>query len=79
MLYYNTAMSRIDNSKYYNEVVARHGDSARGVHWNSQQTQYRRFEVLLDFLELDESTSVVDVGCGFGALYGCLNDNKLPF
>ena len=73
------AMSRIDNSKYYDEVVARHGDSAQGVHWNSQQTQYRRFEVLLEFLELDEGVSLVDVGCGFGALYGYLNEKKMPF
>ncbi len=62
-------MSRIDNSKYYNEVVQRHGVSARGVHWNSQQTQYKRFEILLEMIALKEEESVVDVGCGFADLY----------
>ncbi len=79
VFYYNTAMSRIDNSKYYDEVVARHGDSAQGVHWNSQKTQQRRFEVLLDFLKLDKYVSLVDVGCGFGALYGYMNDKSVAF
>ncbi len=79
VLYPNTALSRIDNSKYSDEVVARHGDSAQGVHWNSQKTQQRRFEVLLDFLKLDKYVSLVDVGCGFGALYGYMNDKSVAF
>ncbi|MCJ7764330.1 MAG: class I SAM-dependent methyltransferase [Thiovulaceae bacterium] len=62
-------MSRIDNSKYYNEVVQRHGVTARGVHWNSQETQYKRFEILLEMIDLSGEESVVDVGCGFADLY----------
>ncbi|MDA3946445.1 MAG: class I SAM-dependent methyltransferase [Helicobacteraceae bacterium] len=69
ILNYNTAMSRIDNSKYYNEVVQRHGVTARGVHWNSQKTQYKRFEILLEMIDLSAEESVVDVGCGFADLY----------
>ncbi len=62
-------MSRIDNQKYYSEVMERHGVSAQGVHWNSQQTQYKRFEVLLGMISLSPNESVVDVGCGFADLY----------
>ncbi len=62
-------MSRIDNDRYYSEVIERHGVSARGVHWNSQQTQYKRFEILLEMIELSGNESVVDVGCGFADLY----------
>jgi len=72
-------MSRIDNQKYYNEVVTRHGVSAQGVHWNSQATQYKRFEVLLSMLDMNEYSSVVDVGCGFADLYLYIQENEMPF
>ncbi len=62
-------MSRIDNHKYYNEVLQRYGVSAQGVHWNSQRTQYKRFEILLEMITLSPDESVVDVGCGFADLY----------
>ena len=72
-------MSRIDNEKYYSEVVLRHGVSAQGVHWNSQKTQYKRFEILLEMLAMDEHTSLVDVGCGFADLYLYLKEKKMKF
>jgi len=72
-------MSRIDNQKYYNEVVQRHGVSAQGVHWNSKMTQYKRFEVLLSMLDMSDERSVVDVGCGFADLYIYLRENKIAF
>ena len=72
-------MSRIDNEKYYNEVVARHGVSAQGVHWNSQMTQYKRFEVLLSMLDMSDERSVVDVGCGFADLYVYMQKKKIAF
>ena len=62
-------MSRIDNHKYYSEVMERYGVSAQGVHWNSQQTQYKRFEILLEMISLSPEESVADVGCGFADLY----------
>ncbi|MGB6019293.1 MAG: class I SAM-dependent methyltransferase [Sulfurimonadaceae bacterium] len=62
-------MSRIDNHKYYTTTLQRHGNTAEGVHWNSQTTQYKRFEVLLGMIDLSEGDSVVDVGCGFADLY----------
>ena len=72
-------MSRTDNYKYYDEVVKRHGVSAQGVHWNSQSTQYKRFEVLLSMLDLHKSDNIVDVGCGFADLYMYMQANKVPF
>lgn len=72
-------MSRIDNHKYYNEVVTRHGVSAEGVHWNSQVTQYKRFEILLAMLEVSEESSIVDVGCGFAELYLYMQAKKIVF
>ena len=72
-------MSRIDNQKYYNEVVRRHGVSAQGVHWNSQVTQYKRFEVLLSMIDMHEHSSVVDVGCGFADLYLYMKEKNIVF
>ena len=55
-------MSRIDNHNYYTTAIARHGNSAQGVHWNSQDTQYKRFEVLLGMLGDLEASEIVAVG-----------------
>ena len=72
-------MSRMDNEKYYSDVVTRHGDSAQGVHWNSQATQYKRFEVLLKMIPLSSDDRLVDAGCGFGALSDYLKEKKIGF
>jgi len=72
-------MSRIDNHKYYNEVIERHGVSAQGVHWNSRATQYKRFEVLLEMLDMDNHSNIVDVGCGFADLYLYMKEKKVGF
>ena len=69
----------MDNTRYYSEVISRHGMSAQGVHWNSQSTQYRRFEVLLSMIELNEDASIVDAGAGFGVLYSYLQERNHPF
>ena len=69
----------MDNTRYYSEVIHRHGMSAQGVHWNSQATQYKRFEVLLSMIELNREDSIVDAGCGFGALYTYLQEQQHPF
>ncbi len=70
-------MSRIDNYRYYNEVVERHGVSAQGVHWNSQETQYKRFEILLEMIDITEEERVVDVGCGFADLYLYMQEKSI--
>lgn len=71
-------MSRIDNEKFYTAAIERHGESARGVHWNSAQSQEKRFEVLLSCID-DENFSVVDAGCGFADLYTYLCTKEVPF
>ena len=70
---------RIDNHTYYSDVVKRHGMSAEGVHWNSQESQYKRFEVLLEMIEMKPDASIVDAGCGFGALYKYMQEKHITF
>ena len=72
-------MSRIDNHNYYTTAITRHGNSAQGVHWNSQDTQYKRFEVLLGMLGDMVTAEVVDAGCGFAELYLYMQEQgKVP-
>lgn len=71
-------MAQKDNNKFYKKSIKKHGISAQGVHWNSEFSQYKRFEILTNFVEnLIKESSIVDVGCGFGEYYSYLFDNNL--
>lgn len=71
-------MAQKDNTLFYEKAIKRYGISAKGVHWNSQYNQYKRFEVLTSFIKDSiKSSSVIDAGCGFGEYYNYLFDNNL--
>ena len=54
---------------YYDGKFAAHGPSARGVDWNSPESQILRFEQLASLFADDRARfSVNDLGCGYGAL-----------
>jgi SAM-dependent methyltransferase len=60
-------MPRISVHDFYNGVLAEHGDTAKGLHYNSDSSQQIRFSVLRDLLpERLNDLTIVDVGCGFG-------------
>jgi len=62
-------MPRIDNRKFYITALQKYGANAKGVHWNSETSQEKRFETLLQMLPRDvEYRSIVDAGCGFADL-----------
>lgn len=54
--------------RYYSNRLREHGTTARGVDWNSEESQILRFEQLAKVLPIGEAISVVDYGCGYGAL-----------
>jgi SAM-dependent methyltransferase len=61
--------------RYYSGKLREHGDSPRGVDWNSEESQQLRFEQLLRVIDPDdEHPSVLDYGCGYGALIGALTE-----
>lgn len=71
-------MAKKDNHAFYKSVIKKYGISAKGVHWNSQFTQYKRFEVLTNFIENEiKESNIVDAGCGFAEYYNYLFDNNL--
>ena len=64
--------------RYYSAKFAEHGASARGVDWNSEESQVLRFEQLTHLFagEIGEF-SVNDLGCGYGALARFLQDRSV--
>ena len=71
-------MAQKDNHTFYKSAIKKHGISAKGVHWNSQFTQYKRFEILTNFIKNEiQNSLIVDAGCGFGEYYNYLFDNQL--
>jgi SAM-dependent methyltransferase len=58
--------SRVE--RYYGAKLARHGATALGVDWSCKATQWLRFVQLLKICSLDRPFSLIDLGCGYGAL-----------
>lgn len=52
---------------YFGKRIEQHGASPRGVDWNSDESQKTRFDQLLKVVEMS-SFSILDYGCGYGAL-----------
>lgn len=57
-----------DSAAYYTRCLRSHGPTARGVDWNSPESQRLRFEQLLRVCSGTPSFSINDYGCGYGAL-----------
>src|SRR2546427_88763 len=55
--------------RYYTRKFSEHGPAARGVDWNSAESQELRFVQLLRCVaSATEPYSIIDFGCGYGAL-----------
>jgi len=54
--------------QYYTEKVRLHGATARGVDWNSPESQGLRFAQLLKVRDHEAPFTINDYGCGYGAL-----------
>lgn len=53
---------------YYSEKLREHGATPRGVDWNSGDAQLVRFEQITRICPSDGPYTVLDYGCGYGAL-----------
>ena len=53
---------------YFEDRIEAHGASPRGVDWNSEFSQEIRFEQLLKICDPSIPFSILDYGCGYGAL-----------
>ena len=69
-------VGRVD--AYYSGKLRDHGPTPRGVDWNSAESQASRFDQLLGLCEPGRPASIVDYGCGYGALVDRIEANGLP-
>lgn len=54
--------------RYYEQTLQVHGPTHRGVDWNTQESQHLRFAQFGVLMGDDAAGSVLDYGCGYGAL-----------
>ncbi len=62
---------------YYTGKLRDHGPTAKGVDWNSAESQTLRFEQLLKVCDSRAPFFINDYGCGYGALVGHLESRGL--
>lgn len=55
-------------NEYYSQKIKKYGATHKGVDWNSQESQNLRFDQLLRIIGEDRECSVIDYGCGYGAM-----------
>jgi SAM-dependent methyltransferase len=65
--------------RYYSGKFAEHGPCARGVDWNSPESQELRFAQLVRVIGETDRFSLIDYGCGYGALVRFLDARGLTY
>lgn len=60
-------MNRIEIQKHYRDLVQQHGDTVEAAQYSSRESQEKRFEVLCEIADLNNS-KILDFGCGTGHL-----------
>ena len=73
----NELIGRVEG--YYSGRLADHGATHAGVDWNSRESQFTRFDQLMRVAQREESVSVNDYGCGYGAMVEWLIADGRPF
>jgi len=58
----------IRSAEYYAGRFAEHGARPEGVDWRDEVSQHRRFDELLGVCDDLQGVSILDWGCGYGAL-----------
>jgi SAM-dependent methyltransferase len=59
---------------HYSKKINEHGPSFQGVDWGSSLGQIIRFQQLTKMLPFTPATTLIDFGCGYGALAEYLHD-----
>jgi len=68
---YEDILSKV--GQYYSEKIRIYGPTAQGADWNSRESQEIRFRQILKVIpEKTSPFSILDYGCGWGALFAYL-------
>lgn len=59
---------------YFDQKLLQYGPQAKGVDWNSEESQKLRFEQFVRLLPSELNFSILDYGCGYGALLKYLRE-----
>ena len=65
-------------SDYYNKKIKEHGATSKGVDWNGIESHNLRFIQLTQLIN-DDVYSLIDYGCGYGAIIDYLDEIKQRF
>ena len=65
-------------ASYYDSKIEQHGPTSKGVDWNGEESQELRFEQLLSLVS-EKNASILDFGCGYGAMYDFLKKKGHDF
>lgn len=58
-----------DINRYYSKKIKQHGATPQGVDWNSKESQEIRFAQLCKLIGTDNWFTILDYGCGYGAMF----------
>jgi SAM-dependent methyltransferase len=66
-------------SEYFSRKLEEFGATPRGVDYNGPEAQERRFEQLVKVIQPAQPFTVIDYGCGYGAMFDFLNGKGWQF
>ena len=66
-------------NEYFSEKLEEFGATPRGVDYNGSEAQERRFEQLIKVIQPAQPFTVIDYGCGYGAMFDFLNRKGWQF
>jgi SAM-dependent methyltransferase len=61
---------------FFGEALDTYGTTALGANWNSKTSQELRFEQLVKLCDRTHPFSMIDYGCGYGAMINYLTDKS---
>jgi SAM-dependent methyltransferase len=64
-------------ARYYGDKVGEHGPTPKGVDWSTAESQQVRFAQLLQVVDTAEPFTLLDYGCGYGALLDVLDTDAV--
>ena len=68
-------------AEIYNRKFLKHGPVPEASMWYSRKRQFARFDVITEQIKLlstNETVTITDIGCGYGAFLEFLSERKFP-
>jgi SAM-dependent methyltransferase len=66
-------------NEYFSEKLEEFGATPQGVDYNGPEAQERRFEELIKVIQPARPFTIIDYGCGYGAMFEFLNRKGWQF